>query len=211
MDFAEAMKELEKTNPELYKDVQAGVTKANEEAKSYRQKNSTNNEVLASLLTQLGVEDVKKVPEVVTTKNDELNAIIEQRKEDRKLIDDLLKESEENKRLLSKGSMKEELKAKFKGFKDPEYMAELYVDKAKKGETGLLIGDKFVDDVIKGLGAEKPYLLSKEIAPEVTTDTKGEVVPPQSNGPFTEEQINNMSDEELDKNLDAILAQKEEV
>ena len=212
MDFAEAMKQLETDNPELHKVVQSKVTSVSDEAKSYRKKNSTNNEILEAIVSQLGVEDVKKVPEVVTSKSNELNAIIEQRKEDRQLIDKLMKESEENKALLGKTTIVSDLTKKFKlaGFKDPEYHAELYAEKAKKGETGLLIGEKFADDLIKSLGSERPYLLDKEIASTTTTDTTVNQTEATKTS-FTEAEINAMSDEDLEKNMDVILSQKEEI
>lgn len=211
MDFTKIMQELETNQPEYHKVIQQTITDKNEENKSLRQKSSSNNEILTSLLTQLGVEDVKRVPEVITNKSSELAAIIEQRKEDRKLIDELIEKDRKNSELLGKSTIISDLTKKFKsaGFKDPEYQAELYAEKTKKGETGLLVGDKFVDDVIKNLGVEKPYLLDKEIQKSTTTNTDGITETPKTK--FSIEEIESMDDETLNKNMDAILAQKEEI
>lgn len=208
MEFAEAMKLLKTENSELAEAVQEKITSTTEEAKRYRQKNSVNNDVLSTIIKELGVSNVEELPERVTNTTTEFNAIVAQRNEDRQLIDTLIKESEENKRLLGRTTIKEELTAKFKsaGYKDPSYHAELYTDRAKRGETGLLIGDGFADDVIKNLGVSQPYLLSKEIEPEVT-GTPDQPTPPANIKDFTIEEIENMSEEEIEKNAEAIIAQ----
>jgi hypothetical protein len=208
MDFAEAMKQLETDNPELHKVVQGKVTSVSEEAKGYRKKNSTNNEILEAIVSQLGVEDVKRVPEVVETKNAELNALIKQQEQTQTSLDEIKTKFEESEKLLAKGSIKEELKGKLKGFKNPERLADLLVDKTKKGETGLLIGDKFADDYIKDLGVEDPYLLNKELPASTTTETT-DTTNTDTKTTFTEAEIAAMDDETFDKNAEAILAQEE--
>lgn len=215
MDIAEAMELFRASNSDAAGIVQAKLSELGGEAGDNRRDNTDLKKQMAEMQTtfgelakKIGAADVKDVPKVVETQNAEFKAILEQQKQANATIETLMNESKENKRIMGRSAIKEELKVMFKDYKDPDYQAELYADKAIKGETGLLIGGKFATEVIKELAISQPYQLSKNITDTTITDTTGSDLTGDTKV-FTEDEIMKMSDEEFTKNEDAILAQED--
>lgn len=212
MDIAEAMKLFEEANPDAAKIVQGKLTEVNGEAGANRKKAAALGEekenllgLLGEIAKSLGVEDVKQVPTKVTETSTEMKALMQN-------VETLSKRLDEKDAIIERGAIKKDLTSIFEevGFADAEYHADLYAEKAKKGETGIMIGDKFAKDLAKSLGEKHPSFLSKEIkSPTPKIETKDDVVKDLPKTNFTEAEIANMSDEEFDKNVEAILAQDE--
>ena len=212
MDIAEAMKLFEEANPDAAKIVQGRLTTLGGEAGDNRKKATdlkTEKESLLVLLGEvaksLGVDDVKEVPTKVTQTSTEMIALSES-------VKNLQTRLDEKDSIIERGSIEKDLVAVFDdlGFSDPEYHAKAHLKDAKRGETGIMIGDKFADDLGKSIAEKHPSFLSKEIkAPKTTNETKDNVVDDAPKTNFTEAEIMAMDDKTFDENAEAILAQTE--
>ena len=212
MDIAEAMKLFEEANPDAAKIVQGKLTALGGEAGDNRKKATdlkSEKENLLGLLGEvaksLGVEDVKEVPTKATQTSTEMIALS-------KSVKELQSRLDEKDSIIERGSIEKDLVAVFDGlgFSDPEYHAKAHLKDAKRGETGIMIGDKFADDLGKSIAEKHPSFLSKEIRPaSINTETKDAVVVDQVKTNFTEAEILAMDDKTFDENAEAILAQSE--
>lgn len=212
MDIAEAMKLFKEANSDAAKVVQDRLTEVGGEAGTNRKKVTdlkSEKESLLGLLGEvaksLGVEDVKEVSTKATQTSAEMIALS-------KSVKDLQTRLDEKDSIIERGSIEKDLVAVFDGlgFSDPEYHAKAHLKDAKRGETGIMIGDKFADDLGKSIAEKHPSFLSKDIKmPKIKNETKENIGQELPKTNFTEAEIFNMTDAELLENKPAILAQAE--
>ena len=211
MDIAEAMKLFEEANPDAAKIVQGRLTEVNGEAGTNRKKASELSKekenllgLLGAIAEKLGVDDVTKVPEKVTETSTELKAL-------QKNLEDVSRRLDEKDSIIERGTIEKKLTGIFDdlGFSDPEYHAGVYAEKAKKGETGIMIGDDFAKDFGKKLAEKHPSFLSKTIKAPKTKEETNLNATTQTKTSFTDAEIEAMSDEEFEKNMGVILTQEE--